>query len=173
MRPEADFDYRTFEDRYAEDSKVWVRFFLNSVEDKAKTAEAGRPIYIEKEYVEIRSPGNETNIVVRPVSDHDRRRFPRHYDLFKKGISDVVIGTPLAEMLWIKRSMADELRHLKIITVEHLAEVSDEVCTRIPGLFDLKAKAKSFLEQAEKPKTEELLARIAALEAALAEKEEE
>jgi len=173
MRAEADFDPRVFEDRYSDDKKVWVKFFMNSVEDRDLTAEAGRPIYKEKEYVEIRSPGNETNIICRPVSDHDRRRFPRHYEQFKQGVSDAIIGTPLAEMLWVKRSTADELRHLKIVTVEHLAGVSDEVCTRIPGLFDLKAKAKDFLDRAEKPNVDELLARISALEAQIATKDEE
>lgn len=173
MRPEIEYDPRVFEDRYSEDKRVWVRFYMNSVEDPRKSAEAGRPIYVEKEYVEIRSPGNETNIVNRPVSDHDRNRFPRHYELFKKGVTDAIVGTPLAEMLWIKRSTADELRHLKIITVEHLAEVSDEICTRIPGLYDLKAKARAFLDRASKPDVDELLARIAALEAAQAKDEEE
>lgn len=173
MRAEADFDPRVFEDRYSDDKRVWVKFFMNSVEDRDLTKEAGRPIYKEKEYVEIRSPGNETNIVCRPVTDHDRNRFPRHYDLFKKGQSDAIIGTPLAEMLWIKRSTADELRHLKIITVEHLAEVSDETCGRMPGLYDLKAKAKSYLDRASKPDVDALLARIAALEAAQEQPEEE
>lgn len=173
MRPEADFDPRVFEDRYSDDKRVWVRFFMNSVEDQAMSAEAGRPIYREKEYVEIRSPGNETNIVCRPVSDLDRNRFPRHYELFKKGVSDVLVGTPLAEMLWIKRTTADELKHLKILTVEHLASVTDDVCGRIPGLTSLKQKAIEYLDAASKPKVEELLARIASLEAKLEVKEDE
>lgn len=167
MRPEVEYDYKSFEDRYSEDKKVWVRFYMNSVEDQDATAREGRPIFKDKEYVEIRSPGNETNIVNRPVSDHDRNRFPRHYELFKKGITDVIVGTPLAEMLWIKRSMADELKYLKIITVEHLAEVNDDICGRVPGLYDLKAKAQEYLKRAAAPDTESLLARIAALEAQL------
>lgn len=173
MRAEADFDPRVFEDRYSDDKRVWVKFYMNSVEDRDETAKAGRPIYIEKEYVEIRSPGNETNIINRPVMELDKQRFPRHYDLFKKGITDVLIGTPLAEMLWVKRSMADELRHLKIITVEHLASVNDDVCGRVPGLTDLKQKAIEYLNAAAKPNVDELMRRIADLEAKLAAPEPE
>jgi len=173
MRAEADFDPRVFEDRYSDDKKVWVRFYLNSVEDQVKSAEAGRPIYVEKEYVEIRSPGNDTNIVNRPVSQHDRQRFPRHYDLFKKGVENPIIGTPLSEMVWVKRTMVDELKYVKIITVEQLAEVSDDICGRFPGLTDLKQKARAYLDQASKPDVDELLRRIADLEAKLAEPEEE
>lgn len=173
MRAEADFDPRVFEDRYSDDKRVWVKFFMNSVEDAKLTAEAGRPIFKEKEYVEIRSPGNESNIICRPVTEMDRNRFPRHYEQFKAGISDVVIGTPLAEMPWIKRSTADELKYLKIMTVEHLASVSDGICGKVAGLYDLKAKAISYLDRASKPDVDTLLARIAALEAKLAAPEPE
>ena len=172
-RGEFEYDTRTFEDRYGEDSKVWVKFYLHLSEDSSKSAEAGRPVFVEKEYVEIRSPGNETNIINRPVSDLDRNRFPRHYKMFKEGIADAVIGTPLSEMLWIKRTTAEELKHLKIITVEHLAAVTDDVCGRMAGLYDLKAKAKAYLENSGKPDVESLLKRIADLEAKLAEPAEE
>jgi hypothetical protein len=172
-RAEYEYDPKTFEDRYGEDAKVWVKFYLNLVEDQAKSAEAGRPVFTEKEYVEIRSPGNETNIINRPVSDIDRNRFPRHYKMFKEGITDTIIGTPLSEMLWIKRTTAEELKHLKIITVEHLASVTDEVCGRMTGLYDLKAKANAYLENVSKPDVQSLMQRIADLEAKLADVEAE
>lgn len=173
MRAEVEYDPKVFEDRYSDDKKVWVRFYMNSVEDKNKSAEEGRPIFVEKEYVEIRSPGNETNIVNRPVMDLDRYRFPRHYEMFKRGVENPLIGTPLSEMTWVKRSQVDELKYLKIITVEQMAEVNDDICGRIPGLTDLKQKARQYLERASQPDTTSLLARIAALEAQLAPVEPE
>jgi hypothetical protein len=168
MRAEVEYDPRVFEDRYSDDKKVWVRFYMNSVEDRVASEAAGRPIFVEKEYVEIRSPGNETNIVNRPVMDLDRNRFPRHYEMFKRGIENPMIGTPLVEVPWIKRSMADELKYVKIITVEQLAEVTDDICGRIPGLYDLKAKAREYLAKASQPDVQSLLQRIADLEAKLA-----
>jgi hypothetical protein len=168
MRAEADFDPKVFEDRYSDEKKVWVRFYVNLVEDQQETEKQGRPIFKEKEYVEIRTPGNETNILNRPVSQMDKDRFPRHYELFQRGLSDAVVGTPLSEMLWVKRTMAEELKYLKILTVEHLAAVNDDVCGRVPGLTDLKTKARQYLEAASKPDVDNLLARIAALEAQLA-----
>ena len=129
----ADFDVEHFEHRNAGDKQVYVRFYIKPVEDAAATAEQGRPIYKDREYVEIRSPGNATNVVVRPVTDMDRQRFAGAYGLFKKGETEQVIGTPLTETPWLTRSQVEELAYLRIRTLEQLAGVGDDVCTRMPA----------------------------------------
>jgi hypothetical protein len=147
---EADFDYRDFEDRNAGDKALHVRFYLRPVQSATKSAEAGRPIFDDREFVEIRAPGNATTTIDRPVSDMDRARFPRQYALFKAGAAEQVIGTRLTEVPWITRSQVEELSYLKILTVEQLSVVADQACTAVPGLYELKRRATSFLEAAEK-----------------------
>jgi len=146
----ADFDVDDFKSREAADKSVYVKFYTRPVADQSASDEAGRPIYVDKEYVEIRTPGNQTNIIQRPVTDMDRKRFAPAYKEFKSGETEQVIGTPLAEAPWITRSQVEELSYLRIKTLEQLSHVGDDVCTRIPGLFKLKQRAQNMVEKAEK-----------------------
>jgi hypothetical protein len=174
----ADFDVSDFQSREAGDKSVYVKFYIKPKENEQKTAEEGRPIYEDKEYVEIRTPGNTTNIVNRPVTDMDRKRFAAAYREFKAGAEEQMgSGTPLMEAPWITRSQVEELSYLRIRTLEQLAEVGDDVCTRVPGLFKLKARAKLMVAHAEKTapftqlqhENEELRNRLETLEKNLAE----
>lgn len=146
----AEFDVGDFASREAADKNVYVKFYIRPKENEAKSAEEGRPIFEDKEYVEIRTPGNTTNVVQRPVTDMDRKRFPAAYRAFKEGNAEQITGTPLVEAPWITRSQVEELSYVHIRTVEQLANVSDDVCTRMPGLFKLKQRAQAMSEQAEK-----------------------
>lgn len=147
---EADFDYKDFENRYAGDKALHVRFYLRPWQNEAKSAEAGRPIFDDREFVEIRAPGNSTTVLDRPVSEMDRARFARQYAMFRAGSVDQITGTRLTEVPWITRSQCEELSYFRILTVEQLAELADNVCSAIPGTYDLKRRAKATLEASEK-----------------------
>lgn len=144
-----DADASDFESREAGDKSVYVKFYYRPVQDEAASAKEGRPIYRDREYLEIRTPGNQTNVIQRPVSDMDRQRFRQAYRMFKAGDDEQVVGTPIAEVPWLTRSQVEELAHMRIRTIEHLAELSDEVCSRFAGLYGLKNKAKTFVESAK------------------------
>jgi len=146
----ADFDVDDFKSREAADKSVYVKFYVRPVLDQEASDKEGRPIYVDKEYVEIRTPGNQTNIIQRPVTDMDRKRFAPAYREFRSGEVEQIIGTPLAEAPWITRSQVEELSYLRIKTLEQLSAVGDDVCTRIPGLFKLKQRAQNMVEKAEK-----------------------
>lgn len=171
MIAEADFDVKDFEDRYAGDKGVYSRFFLRPIKNDHKSAEAGRPIFEDREYVEIQASGNSTNVVIRPVTDMDRQRFARAYTLFKSGNDEQVVGTRLTEVPWMTRSQCEELAYLKVLTVEQLSAVNDQMCINIPGMHELKRRAKAYLEKAEgqapltalQSENQELKAQIAAL----------
>jgi len=147
----ADFDVNDFNTRESADKSVYVKFYIRPVINDAESDAAGRPIYHDKEYVEIRTPGNTTNVIQRPVTDMDKKRFQAAYREFKAGETEQTSGgTPLMEAPWITRSQVEELSYLRIRTLEQLAVVGDDVCTRIPGLFKLKERAKMMAEHAEK-----------------------
>lgn len=146
--PMSDFNPADFERRDAAEKSVYVKFYVRPVQDEAASAKEGRPIYRDREYVEIRTPGDQNNVIQRPVSDMDRQRFRAAYAQFKDGHGEQVVGTPLVEAPWITRSQVEELSHLRIRTVEHLAAVNDDTCTRVPGLYTLRDKAKAMIEKA-------------------------
>jgi len=150
MREQADLDPRDFESREAADKSVYVKFYTKPVQDEAESVKEGRPIYKEREYVEIRTPGQQNNVIQRPVTDMDRQRFRLAYRQFKDGIEDQLVGTPLTEVGWMTRSQVEELHHMRVRTVEHLAELNDSVCGAHAGLYKLKQKAQQVIEEGKK-----------------------
>jgi hypothetical protein len=149
MRETYEANIGDFEDQQQSDNKTYVKFYIHPVHDETKSAEEGRPIFNDLEYVEIRTPGNETNIIRTPVNELLKRRFAAQYRAFKAGELEQTTGTPLTEVPWITRSQVEELSYLRIGTIEILSEVNDDVCTRIPGLFKLKQRAQLYVKQAK------------------------
>lgn len=126
--------------------RLYVQFHVHPKLNQTKTREAGRPIYDDTEYVTIIAPGDKDNIIDRPASEMDKRRFARQYDAFKRGQTDpVVTGTPLKMVPWISRGQAEELAYFHVYTVEQLAELSDANAQNFMGINTLKQKAKDFL----------------------------
>lgn len=132
----------------AQDRTLLVRFYPKPRPDKAKSAEAGRPIFRDTDYIEIRTPGSR-DAVSRPATQRDIERFPEHYERYRKRIAEPLEGTPLAEWPSITRSMAEELSFINIRTVEALASVADAHMAKFRGLSTLKRKAQDWLALAE------------------------
>lgn len=145
-----EYDVNDFNERYAGDKSVYAKFYTVPTKDEAASAREGRPIFFDKEYIEIRAAGNQNNIVQRVATNMDRDRFYRQYELFRKGQEEQVVGTPLSEVTWLTKSQVEELAYVRVRTLEQLSGVADDVCQRMVGLNDLKRKAQSFLEAAEK-----------------------
>lgn len=140
-------DHNIFSQQQNEaDKALLVRFLTKSIQDKTQSAKEGRPIFREKEYIEIRFPGNRTDAVARPATEADKARFPEHYKAFKNRIEMPEIGTPLSEWPAISRSQAEELSFYNIKTVEQLASVNDQQGQKFMGFQGLRQKAKEFLE---------------------------
>lgn len=132
----------------AQDRTLLVRFYPKPRPDKAKTAEAGRPIFRDTDYIEIRTPGSR-DAVSRPATQRDIERFPEHYERYRKRIAEPLEGTPLSEWPSMTRSMAEELSFINIRTVEALASVADTHMAKFRGLSTLKRKAQDWLALAE------------------------
>lgn len=146
-----DYDINVFNGgRYAADKSVYARFYTQPVQDDAASAEAGRPIFRDVVFIEIRAAGNQNNIIKRKATREDMGRFARQYELFKQGDGEQVVGTPLTEVPWLTRSQVEELAYLRIRSLEALASLSDETCSKYAGMYDLKRKAAAALEAAEK-----------------------
>jgi len=154
---------------------VYAKFYMFPLKDETASIEAGRPVFVDREFVELIAPGNSTNIIRRKVSDMDRRNFHEAYALFKAGNADQIIGTPLSMWNFIKPSQVEELAYIKCRTVEQLSDLNDQACLGMPGLHDLKRKAAAWLKAATErapfealsKENDDLKARISALEESL------
>lgn len=130
------------------DEQLLVKFFIHPKLDQTATAEQGRPIYRETEFIDIRVPGSPDN-VVRPATQIDIQRFPRHYAAFKNRVTeDYIEGTLLSEWPLVNRSQVEELAFFGIKTVEQLSQVSDANGQGLMGFQSLKRKAREWLDNA-------------------------
>jgi hypothetical protein len=132
------------------DSRLAVQFYKKTMKQEDASAEAGRPIFKEFDFVRIMIPGDNLTEIDTYAQESHKQRFPRqwaHYQNQVAGHQDIV-GTPLDQWPLITRSQAEELRGLKFHTVESIADCSDQQLQRIgmiagmsPHNFRLKAKA--------------------------------
>ena len=132
------------------DSRLAVQFYKKSMKQEDASAEAGRPIFKEFDFVRIMIPGDNLTEIDTYAQESHKQRFPRqwaHYQNQTAGHEDIV-GTPLDQWPQVTRSQAEELRGLKFHTVESIADCSDQQLQRIgmvagmsPHNFRLKAKA--------------------------------
>ena len=107
------------------EGRVFVQFNVQPLQDEKASKEAGRPVFKDTEFIRIVVPGDKQNIVHRPVNPDDPEKYRDAYQAFKRGVSDAVSGTPLAEWPLVTRSQVEELGYFGVRSVEQLANVSD------------------------------------------------
>lgn len=125
------------------------RFYLKSVELTFRSQQEGRPIYEDREFVEILIPGDRRSQVHEPVNGDHQQRWPEAYKAFKDGREAPLEGTPLTSWPPITRSRAEELTYFNIRTVEQLAAIDDAKLNNLGmGARELRGTAQKFLEAA-------------------------
>src|SRR6056297_3549487 len=124
----------------AGDEQLLVRFYMHPKQNQTKSKEMGRPIFEDREYIEIIQPGNKDNIIRRPASQLDLQRFPEHYKKWKARQTDEVHveGTLLSEWPGATKSQVSELQYLNVLTVEQLAGLADNHAQGMMGVNLLK-----------------------------------
>jgi len=157
-----------------DDQSCIARFFLKPKLLGKKSKDLGRPIYEDREYVEIMVKGQPQQIVHKEVGKEDIERFPNAYAAFKRGAEAPVVGTPVEKMEGIGPSFALKLKSIGIRTVEDLSNCSDQALQDIGmGARSLQEKAKQMLSAVNpsigklEEENQELRKRLAALEAAV------
>ena len=135
------------------DDRLGVMFYMQVVEDSARTLAEGRKCFREEEYVRIMVPGDRTNVVERPVQvtgilpTDDRMRFAKQYERFKtKQAQTPHEGTPLTLWPQIPPTLAEELKFINIFTVEQLADLADTYVHKLPMGHQWKQKAAQFVQ---------------------------
>jgi len=101
------------------------------------------------ELVEIIMPGNSLSKPVHPVTDIDRKRWPKSYAAFKEGQEMPVTGTPLEQWPMMTRSMVLKLKSLGFRTVEDVARMTEHAMPEVGmGARGLKIKAAAYVDDA-------------------------
>jgi hypothetical protein len=137
------------ESRIAEDGKLFVQFYRKPVLNAAKSTEAGRAIYEERDFIKIMVPGDKLNIIDRQVNELDAARFAARYEKWKLGQGNAVEGTPLSSMPKMTPTKVEEYRYFGIHTVEQLAQANDNVGKNFFSFNEDKRAAKAFVELAK------------------------
>lgn len=134
--------------RFALDKKLFVQFYLRAVLNNFKSAQEGRPIFDEVDYVRIIVPGDKNTVIDTKATPEYTTRFASRFELYKKNQSQAVTGTPLEVWPQMTVGQVAELKAMHIHTVEQLAELPDNLAQRIMGSHDLRRRAVAFLDLA-------------------------
>jgi len=110
------------------DSRLSVQFFSKPLQNNFKSEQEGRPIFDDCDMVRIYVPGDDKNIVETFVREDHKRRFPlqwAHYQNKMQGDQRLAGKTPINQWPRITAGQAEELRALKFLSVEDVANASD------------------------------------------------
>ena len=135
--------------RNAHDDHLFVKFHTKPLHNAKASAEEGRPMYDDMEYISIMVPGNKTSIVDRPARQRDFDRFPKHYAAYKANEEQSLVGTPLEQWPQISRSQVEELRFFHVRSVEQLADMADAQAQQFMGINKLRQQARMYLDAAK------------------------
>lgn len=143
----AEYNYEDFAKPRAGDEKLAIRFFTKARQDGEESLKQGRPVFVEQDYIQIMIPGDRNNIVVRPVTQQDLERFSKQYEHWKKHNENVALsGTPLESWGVLNMAQIEEFRYFGVRSIEHMADLRDDICQKIVGSITLKQKAQVFLQ---------------------------
>lgn len=127
-----------------------IEFYRDAVQNNFKSAQEGRPIFDEKDFVRIQTPGDTRTVIHRVASEQDKQRFPKSWQAYQRGVEMAQEGTPLEEWNLASRSQVKELKHIGIATVESLASVSDSNLQKMgPGYTQLRKRAQQYLDSSQ------------------------
>lgn len=131
-------------------SGVFVQFYTDAVELKAESERQGRPIFQDMPHIRKMIPGDAGNVIERVAKEFDQRQHPREWDVFKRQQSTGLVGTPLEQWPQVTRAQVKEAKYFEVHTVEQMSELSDTSCQKMGmGFFDLRNKAKAYLDAAK------------------------
>lgn len=138
------------------DSRLAVKFYKRAVKQEYESNEAGRPIFKDFDFVRIMIAGDSLTEIDTYAQESHKQRFPRQWLQYQasQDSSSEIHGTPIEQWPLISQSQAQELRAIKFLTVESVANASDLQLQRIGMIAGMsphafRDKAKTFLNLAE------------------------
>ena len=156
MLGEADYDLTALamqqgnQKQSEEDARLLVVFTSRPHHNVAKSAEAGRPIFEDRDFVTIMVPGDKDSVIERVATDIDKRRFRAQYTAYKQNqAQETVTGTPLRAATFLTAAQIKELEYFNVHTVEQLADMNDGNVQKFMMGHKMKQLAKDYLAAAK------------------------
>jgi hypothetical protein len=148
-----DFDSATgkmIDARTAGSRRNLVEFFIHPVHMEFESNLKGRPIYQDREMIRIMVPGDTKTVVERYTTAEDRTEYSREHAAFLKQETLAADGTPLEQWPIMTKAMIRTLKAFNVLTVEHVANLSDDQMSQIGilGLRTTRRQAEVFMEAA-------------------------
>lgn len=143
--------------QYGDDRKLMVTFSKEPVHMTAKSELAGKPVYEDRDYITIVSPGGKSDMK-RPVKleddergPSDSHRFPHAWAKFQNENHQSQDGLPLEHWAPLGKAHVLAFKGAQIWTVEQLANLPDTVLQNVPVMDARKYRdmAIAFLKQAD------------------------
>lgn len=116
------------------DRSLSVLFYSKPFRNNFESEKQGRPIFSDMDMVKIITPGDDKNIIDTFAREDHKERFPlqwQHYVNKHEGDQQLVGKTPLSVWQRLTPAQAEELRHMKFISVDDIANASDSALQRI------------------------------------------
>lgn len=129
------------------DARLFKQFYKRAIMNAVKSAEAGRPIFDEVDYIRIIVPGSKDVLDVEADAQYIAR-FSVEWEKYQKKQQTAVSGTPLESWPALGVGMVAELKALNIFTVEQLATLADVQVSKLQAGQQLKQRAQAFLDAA-------------------------
>jgi hypothetical protein len=127
-----------------------LRFYTEPVEQTALSAEQGRPVYKDVDYVGITNPGSrDEHVAVAEKKAKTDEYIAWAYKKWKVTQEQVVDGTPVETVPFLGKAQVMELKAINIHSLEQLATASEPALQRMMGLRDLKKKAEAYMAAAK------------------------
>ena len=136
-------------------------FYRRAIKDEFKSTKEGRAIYFDADYVRIEIPGESKLRLDRAVDEGDKRRWPKSWEAYQKGLEQPLNGTPIDEWAILSPGQIETFKAAGVRTIEDVANLPDSGCGLLgPNGFKMREQAK--LRVAPAPTREkEMLAKMA------------
>jgi len=155
MQPEVAAEYQQMGDwggivKYGNDKNLAVFFYRKSVPNALKSQQAGTRFHDEFDYIKMHAPGEQLQVIDRPVVENDKRRFPVQWRAYENNRRQIVDGIPIDMLFPSHPGYADNLRSYGVHTVEQCANLSASAMDAIGmGAQDYQNRARDYLEAAK------------------------
>lgn len=110
------------------DNRLTAQFRKAAIQNNFRSEQEGRPIFEDILMVRIYVPGDQLNVVDTPVRADHKRRFPlqwAHFQNQMEGDQRLAGKTPIDQWPRLTPAQVEELRYLKFLSVEDVANASD------------------------------------------------
>lgn len=127
-----------------------VRFFREKFLMGHASEQAGHPVYEDRDFIEIATPGDLNTIIHRVATDKDKANYANLFAQYKAGLEPSAEGVPIESWARLTPARVANYKALGFRTVEHIADMNDNVIQKVGmGAHGDRTAAKAYLESAQ------------------------